>query len=252
MNIALKRPDAAGVAGLRGVFVTGTDTEIGKTRIAAGLLHALAAHGLRTAGLKPVAAGTDYVDGRVCNEDVALLRSASSVAVGEAEVGPCQLAAACAPHIAAELEGRRIELADLTDAAHRLAQKADWLVVEGVGGFRVPFDDHHDSADLAVALGLPVVMVVGMRLGCLNHALLTADAIRARGLTLAGWVGNTVDPGMPHRDRNLHTLRAHLAPAPCLGVVPWLAQPSPAAVASCFARDHLVALVGDVRTVQPD
>lgn len=241
-----------GLAGLRGVFVTGTDTEIGKSRVAAGLLHALAAQGLRTAGLKPVAAGSDRVDGRHCNEDVVLLRGASSIAVSDAEVGPCQLATACAPHIAAELEGRHIDLVALTDAARRLAQKADWLVVEGVGGFRVPFDDHHDSADLAVALGLPVVMVVGMRLGCLNHALLTADAIHARGLTLAGWVGNTVDPGMPYRERNLHTLRTRLAPTPCLGVVPWLAQPLPSAVASCFARDHLATLVSGVRTVQPD
>lgn len=258
MTAALPPPRAdapvapVGRAGLRGVFVTGTDTEIGKSRVAAGLLHALAAQGLRTAGLKPVAAGTGLIDGRHCNEDVALLRSASSIAVNDAEVGPCQLATACAPHIAAELEGRRIELSALTDAAHRLAKRADWLVVEGVGGFRVPFDDVHDSADLAVALGLPVVLVVGMRLGCLNHALLTADAIRAHGLTLAGWVGNTVDPSMPHRERNLHTLRMHLAPAPCLGVVPWLSQPSPEAVATFLAHEHLTDLVRGARTVQPD
>lgn len=240
------------VVGLRGVFVVGTDTEIGKSRVAAGLLHALADQGLRTAGFKPVAAGTGWVDGSLCNEDVALLRSASSIAVSDAEVGPCQLTTACAPHIAAELEGRRIELKDLTDAARRLGQRADWLVVEGVGGFRVPFDDVHDSADLAVALGLPVVLVVGMRLGCLNHALLTADAIRARGLALAGWVGNTVDPDMPHRERNLHTLRMRLAPAPCLGVVPWLSPPSPEAVATFLSCEHLTNLVRGAHINQPD
>lgn len=228
---------------MRGIFVTGTDTEVGKTRVSAGLLHAVGQLGLNTAGLKPVAAGlTETATGR-CNEDVALLRSSSSIALELDEVGPCQLEAACAPHIAAAAEGRQIHFDDLLDAARHLAQRADWLVVEGVGGFRVPFDDVHDSADLAVALGLPVVMVVGLRLGCLNHALLTAEAIRARGLALCGWVGNTVDPDMAFREQNIETLRQWLRPAPCLGIVPWLDRPEPATVAASLDLDALTNLI---------
>lgn len=228
---------------MRGLFVTGTDTEIGKTRISAGLLHACGQFGLRVAGLKPVAAGLSTVDGRRCNDDVELLRRASNIALDASDVGPCQLEAACAPHIAASVEGRRIELPSLVDAAHQLAGRADWLVVEGVGGFRVPFDDTHDSADLAVALGLPVILVVGLRLGCLNHALLTADAIRTRGLTLAGWVANSVDPTMPYVAQNVATLRHWLEPAPCLGIIPWLEYPDPAAVSAHLAHDVLKTLI---------
>lgn len=228
---------------MRGLFVTGTDTEVGKTRVSAGLLHAVGQLGLSTAGLKPVAAGLTETNAGRCNEDVALLRSNSSIALELHEVGPCQLEAECAPHIAAAAEGRQIRFDDLLDAARHLAQRADWLVVEGVGGFRVPFDDVRDSADLAVALGLPVVMVVGLRLGCLNHALLTAEAIRARGLALCGWVGNTVDPDMAFREQNIETLRQWLRPAPCLGIVPWLDRPEPATVAASLDLDALTNLI---------
>lgn len=228
---------------MRGLFVTGTDTEVGKTRVSAGLLHAVGQLGLSTAGLKPVAAGLIETDAGRCNEDVALLRSSSSIALELREVGPCQLEAACAPHIAAAAEGRQIRIDDLLASARDLAQRADWLVVEGVGGFRVPFDDVRDSADLAAALGLPVVMVVGLRLGCLNHALLTAEAIRARGLALCGWVGNTIDPDMAFREQNIETLRQWLRPAPCLGIVPWLDRPEPATVAASLDRDALTNLI---------
>lgn len=230
-------------APLRGVFVTGTDTEVGKTRVSAGLLHAFGRLGLSTAGFKPVAAGLGGTGADRCNEDVAMLRHASSIALRLDEVGPCQLEHACAPHIAAAVEGRQIRLDDLIAGAGQLAARADWLVVEGVGGFRVPFDNVHDSADLATALGLPVLMVVGLRLGCLNHALLTAEAIRARGLTLRGWVGNTIDPDMAWRERNIETLRHWLRPAPCLGVVPWLDRPEPAAVAANLDHAALETLI---------
>lgn len=220
---------------LDGCFVTGTDTGVGKTRVSAALLHWLAQAGWRSAGFKPVAAGTELIGGREVNEDVSALREASSVALGDAEVGPLQSDAACAPHIAAALEGRTIDRRSLLDAACALARRADWLVVEGAGGFCVPLGTHWSSADLACDLGLPVVLVVGLRLGCLNHALLTAEAVRARGLRLAGWVGNSIDPGMLHRAANLDTLRRELGGryrAPCLGVVPWLEHAHPAAVAS--------------------
>ena len=221
-------------AAMRGCFVTGTDTEVGKTRVSAALLHWLGARGLRCAGYKPVAAGTEVIGGEDVNEDVRALRDASSVALTDADVGPFQFKAACAPHIAAALEGRTIERAFLLRGALALATRAEHLIVEGVGGFCVPFGPNFDSADFAMDLDLPVVLVVGLRLGCINHALLTAEAIHARGLRLAGWVANTVDPAMPYRDDNLATLRQELRrrhQAPCLGMVPRLTGPNPAAVA---------------------
>jgi len=221
-------------AAMRGCFVTGTDTEVGKTRVSAALLHWLGAQGLRCAGYKPVAAGTEVIGGEDVNEDVRALRDASSMVLTDADVGPFQFKAACAPHIAAALEGRTIERAFLLRGALALATRAEHLIVEGVGGFCVPLGSHFDSADFAMDLDLPVVLVVGLRLGCINHALLTAEAIHARGLRLAGWVANTVDPAMLYRDDNLATLRQELRrrhQAPCLGMVPRLTGPDPAAVA---------------------
>lgn len=172
---------------LHGCFVTGTDTEVGKTRISAALLHWCSQQGWRSAGLKPVAAGTELVNGERVNEDVRRLRHASSVSLTDAEVGTYQFDATCAPHIAAALEGRAIDNATLVQAASDLADKSEMLVVEGVGGFCVPLNPQWDTSHLACALGLPVILVIGMRLGCLNHALLTAEAIHARYLRLAGW-----------------------------------------------------------------
>jgi dethiobiotin synthetase len=231
----------------RGCFVTGTDTEVGKTRVSAALLHWLGKRGQRCAGYKPVAAGTDVIDGEDVNEDVRTLRDASSVALADADVGPFQFKAACAPHIAAALEGHTIERAVLLRGALALATRAEHLIVEGVGGFCVPLGLDFDSADFAKGLGLPVVLVVGLRLGCINHALLTAEAIRARGLRLAGWVANTVDPAMLHRDDNLAALRDELRrrhQAPCLGMVPRLASPDPAAVAAHLDDAALRTLFG--------
>ena len=220
---------------LRGCFVTGTDTEVGKTRISAGLLHWFAQSGLRCAGLKPVAAGMNLIDGVAVNDDVRALRAASSVVMNDAEVGPCQLGAPCAPHIAAALEGRQIDREALRRAAQALAGRVDMLVVEGVGGFCVPLGPGWDSADLAMDLALPVVLVVGLRMGCINHALLSADAVRVRGLALAGWIGNGIDPDMPWRRENVATLTYELDrrhQALCLGVVPCLPVASAAAVAA--------------------
>ena len=209
-------------------FLTGTDTEIGKTFTACALLHAARAAGLAAAGLKPVAAGVD-ANGR--NEDVDQLVAASSVALPPAVVNPYCFRAAVAPHIAAAEEGRAIDFAVIADAVATARRQADFVVVEGVGGFRVPLGVDRDSADLAVALGLPVILVVGLRLGCINHALLTAEAIAARGLKLAGWVANTVDPDMARRDENIAALAGHLD-APLLGVLPRLPEAGPEAAAS--------------------
>jgi dethiobiotin synthetase len=211
-------------------FLTGTDTEIGKTFTACALLHAARAAGFAAAGLKPVAAGVD-AGGR--NEDVDSLVAASSVALPPAVVNPYCFKAAVAPHIAAAEEGRTIEFAAIADAVATARRQADFVIVEGVGGFRVPLGVDRDSADLAVALGLPVILVVGLRLGCINHALLTAEAVAARGLTLAGWVANTVDAQMARRDENIAALAERIA-APLLGVLPRLAGAGPEHAAGCL------------------
>ncbi|HTH73664.1 MAG TPA: dethiobiotin synthase [Trinickia sp.] len=213
------------------LFVTGTDTEIGKTFVSCALLHGFARAGLRAAAMKPIAAGADFntKDGLWHNDDADQLDAAAGIALPPEIRTPYLLKAPAAPHIVAAQEGRTLELAPII-ACHREAmRRADVVVVEGVGGFRVPLDDKHDTADLALALGLPVVLVVGMRLGCINHALLTADAIAARGLPIVGWVANVVDPAMRFLDENIDTVRGWLERehrAPLIGVVPHLAPPS--------------------------
>jgi dethiobiotin synthetase len=198
-----------------GFFVTGTDTGVGKTRVACALLGAFAAAGRRAVGMKPVAAGSEQ--GRW--EDVEALAQAGNVQAPRALRNPYAFEAAIAPHIAAELNGARIDIDTIARAYGDLASRADVVVVEGAGGFLIPLGARDTSADLACRLGLPVVLVVGMRLGCLNHALLTAEAIRARGLRLAGWVANCILPDMPHVDRNISTLEERLGCA-LLGVLP--------------------------------
>lgn len=198
-------------------FVTGTDTEIGKTFVTCALLHRARLAGLRAAGLKPVAAGTDP---QGHNDDVVAIQAASSLALPPEIVNPYCFSEPVAPHIAAAQSGCTIDFGVITAACHQARQAADWVAVEGVGGFCVPLGVDRDSADLAVRLGLPVILVVGMRLGCINHALLTAEAIACRGLFMAGWVANQIDPGMPRFAENLDTLKSRLD-APLLGVVPY-------------------------------
>lgn len=211
-------------------FVTGTDTGVGKTLISAALVHALAAAGLKAVGMKPVAAGTALVDGRLVNEDVDTLAAAGSLALPQAMTSPYILREACAPHVAAAMEQVQIDPAVLFDAYRQTAALAEAVVVEGVGGFRVPLSDDFDTADLAAGLQLDVILVVGLRLGCLSHALLSAEAIAARGLRLAGWVANQVDPAMLHQPASVAALQARL-PAPLLGVIPWMETPSAATAA---------------------
>lgn len=203
----------------RGLFVTGTDTGVGKTRVAVALVRALQAQGLRVAAMKPVSAGS--APGEL-NEDVAALVAAADVATELEDVNPYRFADPVAPHIAAQEAGVRIELDVVAAAFARLAAAADVVVVEGAGGWRVPLNDSEDMADLAQRLGLPVVLVVGLRLGCLSHALLAAESIAARRLPWAGWVGNPIDPAMARQAANVDALRARL-PGPCLGVQPFAA-----------------------------
>jgi dethiobiotin synthetase len=202
----------------RGLFVTGTDTGVGKTRVAVALIHALRAQGLRVAAMKPVSAGS--APGGL-NEDVAALMQASNVAAEAGDVNPYAFFEPVAPHIAARRAGVRIELDEIAAAHSRLAAQADVVVVEGAGGWRVPLNEREDMADLARRLGLPVVLVVGLRLGCLNHALLTAESIASLRMPWAGWVGNHVDPAMAEAAENVAALRARL-PGPCLGVQDFL------------------------------
>lgn len=205
-------------AAVRGIFVTGTDTGVGKTRVAGDLLRALVASGRRAVGMKPVAAG--LAAGAAVNEDVAALAAAGNVDAPLAERNPYAFAEPIAPHLAARDEARPIDLEVIAHAFTALAARADVVVVEGAGGALVPLDSHRDMLDIARTLGIPVLLVVGMRLGCLNHALLSAQAIRARGLEFAGWVANELPPGMPRCADNVATLTRMLGVAPIAAAKP--------------------------------
>jgi dethiobiotin synthetase len=209
-----------------GFFVTATDTSAGKTVFSCALLSALARQGLSVAGFKPVAAGAVQTPAGLINEDAEMLRRHSSIALEYGEVNPITLEPPIAPHIAAR--SAQISLSpDLLAKRHRqLASKADIVISEGAGGWLVPLSETDYMADLAVRIGDPVILVVAMRLGCLNHALLTAESIRARGANFAGWVANRVDPEMPVFEENLESLDARLG-VPRLASVPWLDDPDP-------------------------
>ena len=210
------------------LFVTGTDTEIGKTLVSAALLHGFATLGLRAAAMKPIAAGAFERDGEWHNEDADQLDAAANVALPPSIRTPFMLKEAAAPHIAAARENVSLDIARIVEAHQFAVQQADVVVVEGVGGFRVPLTDVHDTADLAFALNLPVVLVVGMRLGCISHALLSAEAIAARGLQLVGWVANQIDPAMLFPAENIEAIRLRLDSqynAPLLGTIPRLTPP---------------------------
>ncbi|SDC23685.1 dethiobiotin synthase [Paraburkholderia lycopersici] len=226
------------------LFVTGTDTEIGKTFVSAALLRGFARAGLRATALKPIAAGAYERDGVWRNEDADQLDAASTVLLPPEIRTPFLLREPAAPHIAAALEGVTLDMARIVECHAQACRRADAVVVEGVGGFRVPLTATADTADLAVALGLPVVLVVGMRLGCISHALLTAEAIAARGLKLAGWVANRIDPAMTFPEENIDALRERLAArygAPLVGVVPHLPGASADDAAGHLNIDALLA-----------
>jgi dethiobiotin synthetase len=202
-------------------FITGTDTGVGKTLVSCALLHAFAAQGRRVAGFKPVAAGCDE-DGQ--NDDGKRLRAAGNVQASYEQINPYCFHHAIAPHLAARMSGVAIEFPRILLAYRELAARADTVIVEGVGGFCVPLNDRQDSVDLARQFGLPVILVVGMRLGCINHALLTVRAIADQQLECAGWVANVPDGAMPALQENIAALRERIA-APLLGVIPHMAEP---------------------------
>ncbi|MFA5825856.1 MAG: dethiobiotin synthase [Gallionellaceae bacterium] len=202
-------------------FITGTDTGVGKTLVSCALLHAFAAQGKRVVGFKPVAAGCDD---DYHNDDAQRLLLASNVLASYGQVNPYCFVHPVAPHIAARDSGVRIEMARILTSYRELAGQADEVIVEGAGGFMVPLNEKKNSADLAQELGLPVIVVVGMRLGCLNHALLTVRVIADYGLECAGWVANVLDGEMPALQQNIDALCERIA-APLLGVIPYQTQP---------------------------
>ncbi len=227
----------------QGFFVTGTDTGVGKSLVSAALLHACAGLGYRAVGMKPVAAGADQIDGVWCNEDVRQLQAAANVVADSAWVNPYLLRTPVAPHIAADYQGVSIELPRIRDAYEHLAALADVVIVEGAGGFKVPLSATRDSADLAVYLALPIILVVGMRLGCINHALLTAEAIATRGLKLAGWVANRLDPEMAAYAENLTALRMRLK-CPLLAELPHVGLPDARLMSALIVPKRLTELIG--------
>lgn len=220
-------------------FVTGTDTGVGKTLVSSALLRAFAARGYSTVGMKPVAAGCEPGNDGLCCGDVENLIAAANCAASRELVNPYAFEPPIAPHIAAAQAGVEIDIGTIVGAFGKLRERADVVIVEGVGGFRVPLNAGQDTADLALALGLPVILVVGMRLGCLNHALLTAEAIRARGLELAGWVANSIDAAMAFFPENRDTLQTRLR-CPMLADLPHFSPGQNHLLEAHFKLDKLI------------
>lgn len=213
-------------------FVTGTDTAVGKTTVTCALLAAAKARGLTTLALKPVASGCDETVDGLRNSDALALQAVMTASLSYQEINPVALLAPLSPHLAAAAAGRRLTLMQIAGYCRgTLMQKADFKLVEGAGGWRVPVSDRELLSGLPRLLGTPAILVVGIRLGCINHAILTAEAILKDGVRLAGWVANVIDPDMAALDENLQTLK-DLLPAPCLGVLPW----APGAEAAVMAE----------------
>ena len=203
-------------------FVTGTDTEVGKTLLSGALILKLREAGIRAIGFKPVVAGT-YLDsnGQKLNEDLETLRIASGLRPHQQTLCPYVLDVAAAPHLIAQKNGVHLDATIILDEFRALTSAFDSVVVEGAGGFLVPLNEQEDLGDVTQAIDLPVILVVGMRLGCINHALLTCEAIQARQLTIAGWVANTLSNEMPLLEENIQALKERIF-APFLGVIPSL------------------------------
>jgi dethiobiotin synthetase len=213
------------------IFVTGTDTEVGKTRISTGLIAVLQKQGLKAAGMKPVASGCDWVAGQWQNEDALAMIAQSNVSLPYSVVNPYAFEPAIAPHIAASRVNNEVSISEIKQQFEQIKSEADAVVVEGAGGWLVPLNQTETMADLAVALDLPVVLVVAIKLGCINHALLSIESIQQRGLRIAGWVANHLDA--QHESAEIiDTLKQHIA-APCLGVVPKLLDGQSAADFLC-------------------
>ena len=205
-----------------GYFVTGTDTEVGKTLVSGTLILKLREQGINTIGFKPVVAGT-YQDaaGKTLNEDVETLRIASNLGSNELSLCPYLLDQPAAPHLVAARQSLKLEMGVMAEAFQNIQHQADCVVVEGAGGLLIPLNDQDDLSDFAKKIRLPIILVVGMKLGCINHALLTYEAIKARNLTIAGWIANTLSTEMPLLQENLQTLKTRMT-TPFLGLIPEL------------------------------
>ena len=202
-------------------FITGTDTEVGKTVASGALLQAASAAGLTTAGYKPVASGCEVTAEGIRNSDALALQRYSSLTLPYEQVNPLAFIEPTSPHIVSAEEGRPIEFAQLSAGLRQLEQQAEWVLVEGAGGWFTPLSATQTYADWVIAEQLPVILVVGIKLGCINHAMLTAAAVRASGLTLAGWIANDIQPPGKRHHEYLATLRQRID-APCLGEIPYL------------------------------
>ncbi|MEW8625204.1 MAG: dethiobiotin synthase [Candidatus Thiodiazotropha sp.] len=227
---------------MAGLFITGTDTGCGKTEVTLGLMHKLQQQGEQVVGMKPIASGAASTDQGLRNEDALRIQAQATLELPYQQVNRFAYQPAIAPHLAALQAGDPIDIAEIVEGYQSLADRVDHVLVEGVGGWHVPLGEQDTLADLARALELPVVMVVGMRLGCLNHALMTAECMLNAGVSFAGWVANQVDPEMSAREENLATLRTWL-PAPCLGEIPYLTEASPEQVAE-YLSDAMCDLTG--------
>lgn len=203
-------------------FIAGTDTDVGKTLVTQALLYKAKKQGLSTLGLKPIAAGANRIDGQLYNDDALALQAQSTIDLPYQQVNPVVYEAAVAPHLAAQALGKRSGAAQLTGFVRgALMQPVDFCCVEGAGGWYVPLNEREKLSEVVEQLKLPVIVVVGMKLGCLNHALLTFEAIAKAGLPIAGWVANCIDPNMSLLDENIASLQ-QMVPAPCLGIVPFM------------------------------
>lgn len=216
-------------------FVTGTDTGVGKTLVCCSLLHAFAARNNKVAGMKPVAAGCAEND---VNDDVKELRKATNILASLGQINPYSFLHPIAPHIAARNSGVQINLERILESYNELASQADVVIVEGAGGFLVPLNETQDIADLVETLGIPLIVVVGIRLGCLNHALLTQQAINTRGLECAGWVANILQPDMSALDENIQSLQQRIS-APLLGIIQYQSPADPRLIANQINLDLL-------------
>lgn len=221
------------------VFITGTDTDAGKTLLTLGLMQALQEQGLRVNGMKPVAAGVSEIDGKAVNEDAQLIRQQSTKVLPYELINPWLFEPAIAPHIAAQQVNKTIDFQPIKTALNEIKKQSDLVVVEGAGGWLVPLNGQQDVADIAVNMNLPVILIVGLKLGCINHARLTLQAIQAAGCRVIGWIGTQIDPEMMNVDENIETLK-HYLPVQCLGIVPWLENRDTKTVASYINSETLM------------